>query len=158
MAEVENEDKLKLFDKQTKLLEQNLDKEVIKWKDIVKTCSDGIRGNIRNLPDVDSEVTNYKQLCDADIRKYALMLHKDNAQLKPLRKKRFEFYCTNYQIKVKNSSDIKPLIEADIARIQYKIDLLDTHIGFLRETSSNLKSMGYSYKNRLELLNILGLD
>ena len=158
MAEVENEDKLKVFDKQTKLLEQQLDKEVAKWEDIVKTCSNGIRGNIKNLPDVDSEATNYKQLCDADIRKYALMLHKDNAQLKPLRKKRFEFYSTSYQIKVKNSSDIKPLIEADIARIQYKIDLLDTHIGFLRETSGNLKAIGYSYKNRLELLKILGLD
>ena len=158
MAEVENDDKLKLFDKQTKLLEQELDKEVIKWKDIVKICSDGVRGNAKNLPDIDAEATNYKQQCDADIRKYALMLYKDNAQLKPLKKKRFEFYSTNYQIKVKNSSDIKPLIEADIAKIQYKIDLLDAHIGFLRETSSNLKSIGYSYKNRLELLNILGLD
>jgi hypothetical protein len=158
MAELESEDKIKIFEQQTKQLESNLNKEVIHWENIIKTCSDGIRGNVKNLPDVDADITNYKQLCDADIRKYALMLHKDNAALKPLRRKRFEFYSTNYQIKVKNSSDIKPLIEADIAKIQYKIDLLDAHIGFLRDTSSNLKSLGYSYKNRLELLNILGLD
>jgi len=158
MGEVENDDKLKLFEKQTQQLEQELNKEVVKWEGIIKQCTDGIRGNIKTLPDVDSEITNYKQLVDSDIRKYSLMLYKDSASLKPLKKKRFEFYSTNYQIKVKNSSDIKPLIEADIAKIQYKIDLLDTHIGFLRDTSSNLKTLTYSYKNRLELLNILGLD
>ena len=135
-----------------------LDAEVKHWEHIIKGCSNGIRGNIKDLPDVDSQITNSKQLCDADIRKYALMLHKDSAHLKPLKKKRFEYYSTTYQIKVKNSSDIRPLIEADIAIIQYKIDLLDAHIGFLRDTSSNLKSLGYSYKNRIELLNILGLD
>lgn len=158
MAELESEDKIKIFDQQTKQLESILDKEVVHWENIVKTCSNGIRGNIKSLPDIDADITNYKQLCDADIRKYALMLHKDSAALKPLKKKRFEFYSTSYQIKVKNSSDIKPLIEADIAKIQYKIDLLDAHIGFLRDTSGNLKALGYSYKNRLELLNILGLD
>jgi len=159
MVELDDfEKKMKLFDLQTKKLEDDLNLEVIKWEGIIKTCSNGIRGNIKNLPDVDSEITNFKQLVDSDIRKYALMLHKDNASIKPLKKKRFEFYSTNYQIKLKNSSDIKGLVEADIARIQYKIDLLDTHIGFLRDTSSNLKNLGYSYKNRLELLQILGLD
>jgi hypothetical protein len=158
MPEVENDDKLKQFDLQTKKLEEDLNKEVVKWEGIVRTCSNGIRGSIRDLPDVDAEITNHKQLCDSDIRKYALMLHKNSAQLKPLKKKRFEYYSLEYQIKVKNSTDIRPLIEADIAVIQYKIDLIDTHIGFLRDTSSNLKSLGYSYKNRLELLTILGLD
>jgi hypothetical protein len=158
MPELENDDKLKQFDLQTKNLEKSLDQEVKHWGDVIKKCSDGIRGNIKDLPDIDAEITNNKQLCDSEIRRYALMLHKDSAALKPLKKKRFEYYSTNYQIKVKNSSDIRPLIEADIARIQYKIDLLDTHIGFLRDTSGNLKSLGYSYKNRLELLTILGLD
>ena len=118
MAEVENDDKIKMFELQTKQLETTLDAEVKHWEDIIKKCSNGIRGNIKDLPDIDSEVANNKQLCDADIRKYALMLHKDNAALKPLKKKRFEFYSTSYQIKLKNSSDIKGLIEADIAKIQ----------------------------------------
>ena len=158
MAEIENDDKLKIFDQQTKQLEQELNTEVANWSGIIRTLTNGIRGNIKNLTDVESEVVNYKQLVDADIRKYALMMYKDNASLKPLKKKRFEFYSTNYQIKLKNSSDIKGLIEADIAKIQYKIDMLDAHIGFLRDTSSNLKTMTYSFKNRIELLNILGLD
>ena len=158
MAELDNDDKIKIFDQQTKALEKLLDIEVSKWESIMKTLTSGIRGNIKNLTDVEAEVVNYKQLIDADIRKYALMMYKDNAQLKPLKKKRFEFYSTAYQIKLKNSSDIKGLIEADIAKIQYKIELLEAHIGFLRDTSGNLKTLTYSFKNRIELLNILGLD
>jgi hypothetical protein len=158
MAELDNDDKIKIFEQQTKALEITLDKEVAKWGGILKLLTDGIRGNIKNITEVEAEVVNYKQLIDADIRKYALMMYKDNAQLKPLKKKRFEFYSTAYQIKLKNSSDIKGLIEADIAKIQYKIDLLEAHIGFLRDTSSNLKTLTYSFKNRIELLNILGLD
>ncbi len=160
MVEIENEgeNKLKIFDKQTQQLEQDLNIEVDKWTKIINICSNGIRGNIQKLPEVESEIINNKQLVDADIRKYSLMLYKDNSSLKPLKKKRFEFYMTSYQIKLKNSSDIKSLVEADIAKIQYKLDVLETHINFLRDTSSNLKTLSYSVKNRIELLNILGLD
>ena len=159
MSIIENyESKLELFEKQTKQLESDLNKEVEHWEKTIKKLSNDIRGNIRSLPDVDAEVLNNKQLVDSDIRKYALMMYKDSASLKPLKKKRFEFYSTSYQIKLKNSSDIKGLIEADIAKIQYKIDLIDAHISFLRDTSANLKTLTYSYKNRIELLTILGLD
>lgn len=158
MAELDNDDKIKIFDQQTKILESILDSEVGRWEVVMKNLTSGIKGNIKNLTEVEAEVVNYKQLIDADIRKYALMMYKDSAQLKPLKKKRFEFYSTAYQIKLKNSSDIKGLIEADIAKIQYKIELLEAHIGFLRDTSGNLKTLTYSFKNRIELLNILGLD
>lgn len=159
MSDIENyENKLELFEKQTKLLEDNLNKEVSHWGNIIKELSKGMRGNIKSLPEVESEIINYKQLVDSDIRKYSLLLYKDTSSVKPLYKKRFEFYSTSYQIKVKNSSDIRALIESDINKIQYKIDLLETHISFLRDTSNNLKTMTYSFKNRIELLNILGLD
>lgn len=150
--------KLKAYELQTKQLEFGLDIEVEKWKKIIGRLTTGIRGTIQKLPDVESDVLNNKQLVDSDIRKYSLVMYKDVVSLKPLRKKRFEFYNTSYQIKVKNGSDIKMLTESDLAKIQYKIDMLDAHISFLRDTSSNLKTLGYSVKNRIELLTILGLD
>lgn len=159
MSDAESyEKKLELFEKQTQQLESNLNKEVTNWETIVKNMTKGIRGNIKTLPDVEADIINYKQLVDSDIRKYSLMLYKDNANIKPLYKKRFEFYSTSYQIKLKNSTDIRALIEADINKIQYKIDLIEAHIAFLRDTSNNLKTLTYSFKNRIDLLNILGLD
>ena len=89
MAELDNDEKMKVYDQQTKILEQSLDTEVTKWESIIKTLANGIRGNIKNLTEVEADVVNYKQLIDADIRKYMLMMYKENAQLKPLKKKRF---------------------------------------------------------------------
>jgi hypothetical protein len=94
----------------------------------------------------------------SEIRNYALLIYKDNKVLKNLIKKKFEWYSTKYQIALKNSGDKMKLIEADVAEIQYKIDLLDNHVDFLKGTGDNLKQMGYTVKNRLELLDILGLD
>lgn len=157
----DEEDKIdysKILEQQIVKLEKDLDNEVKHWDIIVNKLTAGIRGNIKELPDVESEVVNYKQLVDADIRKYALMMYKDVSALKPLKKKRFIYYSTSFQIKLKNSSDIKGLIESDISKFQYKIDLFEAHIGFLRDTSSNLKTLTYSYKSRIDLLNILGMD
>lgn len=153
-----NDNKMKLFEQQVQKLEKSLELEVDKWNKIIKNLSNNTKGNIQKLPETESEILNTKQLIDADIRTYSLMMYKDVMSVKPLKKKRFEYYSTSYQIKMKNSTDIRSLIESDIAKIQYKIDLLDTHISFLRDTSSNLKTLGYSVKNRIELLNILGLD
>ena len=50
------------------------------------------------------------------------------------------------------------LIEADVADIQYKVDILDNHIDYLKGCGENLKQMSYSIKNRIELLNILGIS
>jgi recombination/repair/ssDNA binding protein UvsY len=150
--------KLKTYELQVKQLENDLDNEVESWKRIINKLTTGIKGTIQKLPEVESDVLNNKQLVDSDIRKYSLVMYKDVVAMKPLRKKRFEFYSTSYQLKVKNGTDIKMLTESDLAKIQYKIDLLDTHIDFLRDTSANLKTLGYSVKNRIELLTILGLD
>lgn len=150
--------KLEAYELQVKQLEHELDNEVENWKKTINRLTTGIRGTIQKLPDVESDVLNNKQLVDSDIRKYSLVMYKDVVKMKPLRKKRFEFYNTSYQLKVKNGTDIKMLTESDLAKVQYKIDLLDAHISFLRDTSANLKTLGYSVKNRIELLTILGLD
>ena len=97
-------------------------------------------------------------MTSSEIRTYALSIHRENKSLKPLVKNRFEWYSTKYQINIKNSGDKMKLIESDVAELQYRIDLLDNHVDFLKNTSDNLKQMGYTVKNRLELLNILGLD
>lgn len=150
--------KLELYRQATIKLEKQLETEQNNWNSILAKLSKQLRGDAKNLYVVDADITNYRQLTTSEIRTYALMIYKENKNLKPLIKKRFEWYSTKYQIQVKNSGDKMKLIEADVSDIQYKIDLLDNHVDFLKNTSDNLKQMGYTVKNRLDLLNILGLD
>lgn len=150
--------KLEQYKQSTQKLEKQLDGEHKHWDTVLAKTSKQLRADAKQLYIVDADITNYRQMTTSEIRTYALMIYKENKSLKPLVKSRFEWYSTKYQIAIKNSGDKMRLIESDVAEIQYRIDLLDNHVDFLKGTSDNLKQMGYTVKNRLELLNILGLD
>ena len=150
--------KLAQYKQTTQQLEKQLDGEHKHWDSVLAKTSKQLRADAKQLYIVDADITNYRQMTTSEIRTYALMIYKENRALKPLIKARFEWYSTKYQINIKNSGDKMKLIESDVAELQYRIDLLDNHVNFLKGTGDNLKQMGYTVKNRLELLNILGLD
>lgn len=154
----QQDNKLDKFKQNTILLEQQLNIEQEKWDDIVSDLSVKLKGDIKLLHEVDADATNYKQLITSEMRKYSFMLIKDNKILKNLVKTRFEWYSTKYQINIKSSGDKMKLIESDVADVQYKIDVIENHIDYLRGCGENLKQIGYSIKNRIELLNILGIS
>ena len=154
----EQDSKLDKFKQTTILLEQQLDKEQDNWDKVIIELSKKVKGDIKYLYEVDADITNYKQLIVSEMRKYSLYIYKDNKVLKSLIKSRFEWYSTKYQINIKSSGDKMKLIESDVSDIQYKIDLLDNHINYLKGCGDNLKQMAYSIKNRIELLNILGIS
>jgi len=156
MSEVDS--KLDKFKQTTILLEQQLDSEQQNWDKIIIDLSGKLKGDIKYLHEVDADISSYKQLIISEMRKYSLFIYKDNRVLKSLIKSRFEWYSTKYQINIKSSGDKMKLIEADVSDIQYKIDILDNHIDYLKGCGENLKQMAYSIKNRLELLNILGVS
>lgn len=154
----QQDNKLEKFKQNTLILENQLNVEQENWDKVISDLSFKLKGDIRYLHEVDADVSNYKQLITSEIRRYAMIIYKDNRVLKTLIKNKFEWYSTKYQINLKSSGDKMKLIEADVADIQYKIDILDNHIEYLKGCGENLKQMGYSIKNRIELLNILGIS
>jgi len=155
---MEQDSKLDKFKQTTILLEQQLDSEQEKWDKIISDLSMKLKGDIKYLYEVDADISSYKQIIISEMRKYSLYIYKDNKVMKSLVKSRFEWYSTKYQINIKSSGDKMKLIEADVSDIQYKIDILDNHIEYLKGCGDNLKQMAYSIKNRIELLNILGIS
>jgi hypothetical protein len=55
-----------------------------------------------------------------------------------------------------NTGEKVILIEGHISENERTIELIDSYIDFLRDTSKNLESFGFSIKNRIELMNYLG--
>lgn len=157
MAEDEK-DKLKIFEDSTKQLERELNNDTKIWNDRVKKVTDALKGDIKKLIEVQAEVISLNQIVSDEIRTHTLQLYKSNVNIKELMKQRYEFYSTKYQINIKNDTTKKGLVEADLARIQYRSDLLEIHISFLRDTSKDFESLNYAIKNRIELANIYGID
>lgn len=152
------QDKLDNYKQITLTLEQQLETEKQRWDHDINIVASQLKGDVKKLYEIDADVTSYRQILISETRKYSMIIHKENRTLKALVKSRFEWYSTKYQINIKSSGDKMKLIESDVADIQYKIDILDSHIDYLRNSSENLKQMGYVVKNRLELLNILGIS
>lgn len=158
MADSQEVDKSKLYDQETQTIEANLLKEVNYWNNIIKNISFTLKGDVKKLVEIQADIISFQQVVIEEIRKYSLIMYKNMPTIKQAKKKRFEFYSTKYQIKVSSSTDKRGLIEADIAKFQYRIDLLDNHINFLRDTSSNFTTMNFAVKNRIQLMDILGLN
>jgi len=95
-------DKLEQYRQVTIQLEKQLENEHNNWNITLAKLSKQLRGNAKDLYIVDADITNYRQITTSEIRTYALMIYKENKNLKPLIKKRFEWYSTSYQIQIKN--------------------------------------------------------
>jgi hypothetical protein len=127
----------------------------LRWKSVVKDLSGRLKGDVRNVVDIQAEAISHRQSVVEEINIYSVKIYKLVTKIKHLSKDRFEFYASSYQIKTSGAEKLK-LIEADIADNQEFINELDEHVNLLRETAKQLESINYGVKNKIELANILG--
>lgn len=82
-------------------------------------------------------------------------MSKNSTSLKLARQEKFLFYSTGFGIKT-NLGEKKILIDAHIAENDRELELIETHIDFLRETVKNLQTFNFSVKNIISLMDFLG--
>lgn len=148
MSEIEEKDSRKELSK--KMIESTK-----QWKAIVDGLTLRLRGDIKDVIDIQAEAISHRQSVIEEVKIYSVKIYKLVQKLKILSKQRFEFYATSYQVKTSGTEKLK-LIEADLSEYQLFINELDEHVNFLRDTSKNLDQINYTVKNKIELTNILG--
>lgn len=126
-----------------------------KWKAIVDALTLRLRGDIKDVIDIQSEAISHRQTVIEEVKSYSVKIYKLVQKMKVLTKARFEFYSNKYEIKTSGGEKVK-LIDADLSEYQLFINELDEHVNFLRDTSKNLDQINYTVKNKIELTNILG--
>ena len=116
-----------------------------------------LKEDVKKAIDLQSDIINYRQMLSYDIKQIAYKIYKDIPTIKKLRKTQFEYYTLKYSIKTNSTEKVK-LIEADLALYDYKIDIYNTHLDFLKECCKNLDNMNFAVKNKIELLNAIGIE
>ena len=99
----------------------------------------------------------YKQMIIDESVEYAVKLAKDVSKKKKLYKKHFELYKTEYNIKT-NVGELGRLIESELALHERKLNIYESYIEFLKDTGKNLEQINYGIKNKIELINLFGID
>jgi hypothetical protein len=111
--------------------------------------------NSQKIIEIQSLALSYRQNINEEISYFLNKRSKEDVKLKSLKQEKFIFYATGVGLKT-NMGEKNLLIDAHIGENERNIQLIDTHIEFLRSTSKNLEALGFTVKNIIELMNYLG--
>jgi threonine synthase len=82
-------------------------------------------------------------------------MSKATTNVKLSKQEKFIFYSTGFGMKT-NLGEKKILIDSHLCQEDRELELIETHIDFLRETVKNLQSFNFSVKNIVNLMEFLG--
>lgn len=111
--------------------------------------------NSSKILEVQSLALSYRQALNEQISFFLNKRSKEEVKNKKIRQDKFVFYATGFGLKT-NTGEKSILIDAHLAENDRNILLIENHIEFLRNSSKNLESLGYTIKNIIELMNYLG--
>lgn len=110
--------------------------------------------NSHKIIEVQSYALSYRQKINEEISFFLNKRSKEDVKLKSLKQEKFIFYATGVGLKT-NMGEKNILIDAHVAESERAIQIIDVHIEFLRNSSKNLESLGFTIKNIIELMNFL---
>jgi len=111
--------------------------------------------NAPKIIDLQSLALSYRQIFNEQISLFLNKRTKEEVKLKKIRQDKFLYYAVGVGLKT-SMGEKNVLIDAHIAENERNIQLIDTHIEFLRASSKNLEALGFTIKNIIELMNYLG--
>lgn len=141
-------------------LEEFFNQKREEWNNNLSPLFDVIKNKltIENSTKVfESQATalSYRQLINEQISFFLNKRTKEEVKVKKVRQDKFVFYALGIGLKT-NAGEKSILIDAHLAENDRSILLIENYIEFLRTTSKNLESLGYTIKNIIELMNYLG--
>jgi hypothetical protein len=107
------------------------------------------------IMEVQSLALTYRQMINEQISFFLNKRSKEEVKIKKLKQDKFVFYATGFGLKT-NLGEKGLLIDAHIAENDRNIQLIENYVEFLRSSSKNLESLGYTIKNIIDLMNYLG--
>jgi hypothetical protein len=142
-------------------LEEFFNDKRTEWNKNVEPLFKVIRVDLTNptspnqILEAQSLALSYRQGINEQINFFLNKRSKETTKIKKLRQDKFIFYATGFGIKT-NLGEKGILIDGHLAENDRSLELIESYIEFLRDTTKNLESLSYSIKNMIELMNYLG--
>jgi hypothetical protein len=135
-----------------KKLEDYFEIERKKWQDMLDPLYAILSTkDPRSAVELQADTLSLRQKLQEDITIYMNRLAREMSKFRKSKADRFEYYMTGYGIKTA-SSEKTVMVERDLAEKKRNVELLESHIEFLRECRYNCDQIQYSVKNLVGLL------
>lgn len=137
-------------------VENFFDNERSKWNTELQELHDILHSNKHeDFIRLQSKCLSIRQMIQESITKYMNKLSKENAKYRKYNADRFEFYMTGFGLKT-GAGDKKILIDRDLTESKHNVELIESHIEYLRECRISCDQIQFAVKNAIALLNYLG--
>jgi hypothetical protein len=150
MAELEEEG----VDKLISILEESENY----WNATITSLTKKMVCSAKEVVPLQAEIISLRQQVSEQIKNMSYQIYKMMPKIKTFRKQRFEYYVGNQAPYITNASERMKLIEWELAAHDYKKDILDNHIEFLRETLKNIDNLNFAVKNKITLYQLTDLE
>ena len=154
-------DRIKKIKETNDKLEEFFNDKRAEWNKNVEPLFKVIRVDLTNptspnqILEAQSLALSYRQAISEQINFFLNKRSKETTKIKKLRQDKFIFYATGFGVKT-NLGEKGILIDGHLAENDRSLELIESYIEFLRDTTKNLESLSYSIKNMIELMNYLG--
>lgn len=145
------------FDKQNAELRKQLEESEKYWNTSIENLSKKLIKPVQESVQTQAEAISMRQILTEQIKNMSYQSYKFKQKVKQFEKERLEFYLFGYQIKTNSGEKVK-LIEADIAAYQYRMDIFDIHVNFLRETQKDIDNINFAIKNKITLYQLTEME
>lgn len=140
-------------------LEEFFNNKRKKWNDSIEPLFSVMKNNFtiensQKIIEIQSLALSYRQAINEEISYFLNKRSREDVKLKVLKQDKFIYYATGVGLKT-NMGEKTLLIDAHISENERNIQILDTHVEFLRSSSKNLETLGFTIKNIIELMNYL---
>jgi len=99
----------------------------------------------------------YRQMINEQITFFLNKRSREEVKFKKVKQDKFLFYSVGVGGSLKtNSGDKAILMDAHLAESERSMQLIESHIEFLRGCTKNLEGFGFTIKNMIDLMNVLG--
>ena len=124
-------------------------KEREEWTERIKNMSERLK-DIYEIAELQVDLYSYRQIAVEYCHTLMVHLSKVNHVFRARKIERWEYYTRNYDLRM--DKDPKELhIYVDIADVNERIELLQNHLDFMRESTKTIDSMTFGIKYRIQL-------
>jgi chromosome segregation ATPase len=143
LFDVESEDSSK------RSISEEFEEERMKWKDKVIEMANKVN-KLDQVAGLQVDLYSSRQIIIERISKLYQYLALYNSVYKSKKKDLFIKYTVDSDIKLGQGEKII-MVEGDLADLQKKLNLIEHHIDYYKETVKNLDSMLYGVRNKLQI-------
>jgi len=157
MENKDNKEAKENIKNQSEELRQQLLETENYWNETIEEISKKLIKPVQEMIQVQAEVISLRQILTEEIKSISYRIYKFKQKMKEFEKERLEFYLLGYAVKTSGGEKSK-LIESDLSLYQYRLDMFDVHVDFLRETQRNIDNVNFAVKNKITLFQLTEME